>query len=42
LKHVEDWKIFEKKTTQYGGVRLLNEAADELRGTGWYHMEKKR
>lgn len=32
MKHVENWKIFEKKMSDYGGVRLLNEAAGELRG----------
>lgn len=31
LKHIENWKRFEKKTSDYGGVRLLNEVAGELR-----------
>lgn len=31
LKYIENWKRFEKKTSDYGGVRLLNEVAGELR-----------
>lgn len=28
--NVENWKRSEKKTSDYGGARLLNEAAGEL------------
>lgn len=32
MNFVVNWKIFEKKTSNYGRVRLFDAAAGELRG----------
>lgn len=32
MNFVVNWKIFEKRTSSYAGLRLFNGAAGELRG----------